>query len=196
MVFLEKGQSMIRKILEWILGIVVLIFLVCSLANKETIKEQLGVIKPYLPGQYKVGVDLPAGEYVVVYSGDSYVELTDSPNGGIVVNDIFKNRSIVTVKDGEYIKFPKGKMYASSDAPKLEIKNETLPPGMYKVGKDLPAGEYKVISTEAGSCAEISINSTHAIEAILSTNLFTGSHYIRVVDGQYIKLFNCELKLK
>ncbi|MGJ0961046.1 hypothetical protein ACR75P_05045 [Faecalicoccus pleomorphus] len=63
--------------------------------------------KYYGPGMYKVGADIPAGEYNVKAStGKSgYLVLSSDPNGSdIITNDSFENNSYVAISDGQYLK--------------------------------------------------------------------------------------------
>lgn len=155
--------------------------------------------KYYRAGQYKIPNDLPAGEYVVIADGNSYIEVTKDSTGSfdsIIANDMFKNRSIISVKEGQYLKVQNGKIYEFSKAPKVKDKEGLLSSGMYKVGVDFPAGEYKVISKGRDSYIEISSTSSHQFDDILSNDLFQGDRYIKVSDGQYLKFFNCEIKIK
>ena len=166
-------------------------------ASVTATQEAAPNVKTYKAGQYKVGTDIPAGEYVVLSKGDGYVEVAQDSSGkleSIVVNDIFSNRSIISVSDGEYFKVQNGTIYASADAPKVEATDGVLPAGMYQIGKDLPAGEYKVISKNDGSYIEVSAASTHTMADIVSNDIFTGERYITVQDGQYLKLYGAELK--
>ncbi len=55
---------------------------------------------------------------------------------------------------------------------------------MYKVGSDIPAGEYKVEASGDGYI-EVSNNSTHSLNAIATNDYFQGTKYVTVKDGQY-----------
>ena len=61
----------------------------------------------YGPGTYKVGTDIPAGEYKLTAEKDDtgYYEVkTDmSSDGGIESNSLFKGNEYVVVQDGEYL---------------------------------------------------------------------------------------------
>ena len=198
---------MLKKILKWGAGLMVLIGSCAgdnstkSTSSSATAKATQDVpkVKTYSAGQYKIGKDLPAGEYVVISNGDSYIELASDSTGNfssIIANDVFKNRSVITVQDGQYLKVQRGTIYAAKDAPKVELKNGMLPSGMYKVGIDFPAGEHKVTSNGGDSYIEVSRDSSHNMSSIISNDLFTGDRYIQVSDGQYLKFFNCEVKIK
>ncbi|WP_019850340.1 hypothetical protein [Desulfitobacterium sp. PCE1] len=155
-------------------------------------------VKTYKDGMHKVGTDIPAGEYVLMSNSFmSYFEVANDSKGtldSIIANDNFYTRSIVTVKDGQYLKLQGCKAYAFAGAPKVEIKDGFLPEGMYKVGVDIPAGEYKVIPEGMGY-VEVSSNSTHDLMSIVSNDNLTGESYITVQDGQYLKLSGAKLKL-
>lgn len=201
---------MLKKILKWGAGLIVLLVLIGSCAGDNSTKstsssattkatQDVPKVKTYSAGQYKIGKDLPAGEYVVISNGDSYIELASDSTGNfssIIANDVFKNRSVITVQDGQYLKVQRGTIYAAKDTPKVELKNGMLPSGMYKVGIDFPAGEYKVTSNGGDSYIEVSRDSSHNMSSIISNDLFTGDRYIQVSDGQYLKFFNCEVKIK
>ena len=140
---------------------------------------------------------MPAGEYVVISNGDSYIELASDSTGNfssIIANDVFKNRSVITVQDGQYLKVQRGTIYAAKDAPKVELKDGMLPSCMYKVGIDFPAGEYKVTSNGGDSYIEVSRDSSHNMSSIISNDLFTGDRYIQVSDGQYLKILQLRSK--
>lgn len=167
--------------------------------NEQKVTSQQPKVKTYKAGQYKVGADLPAGEYVALTKGDAYLEVAKDSTGNfdsIVVNDVFVNRSIISVMDGQYLKLQNATLYAAKDAPKVEPKDGFWASGMYKVGVDIPAGEYKVISDGGGSYIEVSASSRHTFEDILSNDLFEGDKYITIKDGQYVKFFRAKIQVK
>ena len=75
----------------------------------------------YKAGMYKVGKDIPAGEYVIIsYSG--YMQVSKDSTGSfnsIICNDNIENRTIITVKEGQYLELTEGKIYPIDIAPKL-----------------------------------------------------------------------------
>ena len=56
-------------------------------------------------GYYKVGVDIPAGQYVLESYGSGYWAVMTGPVGSsdIVDNDNFNGRASVNVRDGQYL---------------------------------------------------------------------------------------------
>lgn len=146
-------------------------------------------------GQYKVGTDMPAGEYVVVGSG--YLQISSDSSGefgSIVENDNYSNRTIISVTDGQYVQFS-GRAYTWDEAPKVDTSSGTLPDGKYKVGVDFPAGEYKVIPSGDGYLA-VSTSASESTNSIVTNDNFNTEKYITVQDGQYLKLNRASLKLK
>jgi hypothetical protein len=63
--------------------------------------------------------------------------------------------------------------------------------GTYKVGTDLPAGEYKLTSTDTVPAYWEVTNSSAPDAQIVGNDNFTGSAYVTVSDGQYLKLVRC-----
>jgi len=149
-------------------------------------------------GMYKIGSDMPPGEYVLLAKGMGYFAITTDSTGSldsIVANDNFSSRSIVAVSAGQYLELKGCEAVPIDKAPPVNTASGVLGPGMYKVGIDLPAGEYKVESSNAGY-VEVSSNSSHTLDAIVTNDNFSGSKYITVQDGQYLKLVNAKLNLK
>lgn len=63
--------------------------------------------------------------------------------------------------------------------------------GTYKVGTDLPAGEYKLTSTDTVPAYWEVTNSSAPDAQIVGNDNFTGNAYVTVSDGQYLKLVRC-----
>ena len=78
--------------------------------------------------------------------------------------------------------------------PKPEEESKVIKAGMYKVGRDIEAGEYKVIPEGSMSYVEVSKDSTGDLYSIVSNDIFDAEKYITVQEGQYIKLTGCSLK--
>lgn len=153
----------------------------------------------YENGQYKVGSDISAGEYLAV--GTGYIELaadSKGKSGSIIFNDnITDAQRYVEVRDGEYLKITgRLKLYQEKDAPKIDTK-ETIPAGQYKVGIDIPHGEYKV-STEGNGSSTITKTSRGTGGGNTVSHKYfqnAGSFYITVENGQYLQLKHAEARL-
>ncbi len=154
-------------------------------------------VKSWASGMYKVGTDIPEGEYVIITSKYTYFEITKDSSGefsSLIANDNFNNQTIVTLKNGQYFSFNGGRMYAFIDAPVVKPVDGLLPDGMYKCGVHFKPGEYKVIPSGHGYY-EIDKNSSHLFGAIISNKNFENDRYITIKSGQYIKLTRASLKI-
>ena len=145
-------------------------------------------------GEYKVGDDIPAGEYYVKCDGyNLYVEVSSDSSGdleSIIYNLNTVGGAYITVEDGEYLKIQGGNLYELSKAPDRGADNGYYKEGMYKVGEDIPSGEYQVEATSGLAYIEVAGDSRHQIEGIITNENFENSMYISVEDGQYLTLSN------
>lgn len=72
--------------------------------------------------------------------------------------------------------------------------NSIIKEGTYKVGKDIPAGEYIVTPEEGRTCYyEVSADSSG--DSIITNENVAGQDYITVEDGQYFKIKRGTAKL-
>lgn len=136
-------------------------------------------------GMYKVGVDIPAGEYVLITDiyGHGYFAInSDSSGDSILNNDNFATNAIVTVIDGQYLELSGCLAYKLGEEPTLDTTDE----GTFKVGVHISAGEYKIHSDGSGY-VEVGTSSAADYEIVTNDN-FEGDSYITVSDGQYLKL--------
>ena len=151
-------------------------------------------------GTYKIGVDLPAGEYVFFAKGMGYIEVASDSTGsleGIISNDNVSGHTYITVNDGEYLKLRSGEAYAVADAPSVVPTDGIYKDGTYIVGKDIPAGEYKVtVNSNIGmGYIEVSSDSRGALNSIITNDNLMEDSYITVQDGQYLKLSGAEINI-
>ncbi|MCH5271614.1 MAG: zinc ribbon domain-containing protein [Lachnospiraceae bacterium] len=171
--------------------------------SHENVVEVTPQYTIYKSGMYKVGSDMPAGEYIIFsednFLGSSYFELNSDSSGtlsSIIANDNFTTNSIITVNDGEYLKLTSCYAIPISEAPNVDTSGE----GMYKIGVHLPAGEYKVTASESSFTGygyiEVASDSRHTISSIIANDAFEGSRYITVEEGQYLTLSGCILELE
>lgn len=148
-------------------------------------------------GEYEVGKDIPPGEYLVISSGMTYVEARNDEQEGvdhIIFNDNLLNdaNTYVTLESGEYFQFEPGKMYAVDEDTTNKPDDGYYEDGMYKVGTDIPPGEYEVDLAEDSfldmGYIEISEDSRHNLSNIVSNDVIESSITITLKEGQYVKL--------
>lgn len=162
----------------------------------------IGSDSGYASGMYKVGTDIPAGEYVLVQDDSTlaYFQVSSSSDGkfeSIVANDNFDGRSIITVSDGQYLNVTRANIYSIDKAPAINKSAGYLTDGMYRVGIDIPAGEYKIVPTDnVSGYYELAEDSSHLFSSIIGNGLISNEQYLTIEDGQYLKLTRAKIILK
>ena len=144
---------------------------------------------------YKVGADIPAGEYILDPSATAYYQVASDSTGtleSIVSNDNFSGTRYITVSEGQYLTLTGCTAYPASYVSDGTIKNDNLSGGMYKVGVDIEAGEYKVTPDGSGYY-EVDSSSAGTLDAIVANENFSSDVYVTVSDGQYLKLSGATL---
>lgn len=163
--------------------------------------EAEATAKYYQEGVYKIGKDLPAGEYLLISYDDQYVGgymcvSSDSNQNDIIHNELFLTFHYITVENGQYLELTRcGAVSVEEDS--LSFKSyDDLGPGMYKVGVDIPAGEYKLTADKGALAAYSCIydNST-ASRKIISNDIINNNAYVTVKQGQYLLLKSCTASL-
>lgn len=140
-------------------------------------------------GEYEVGKDIPAGEYIIT-SCEGFSVYTDSSKSNKIVDDsVTHSRQIVTVKAGECFVVKAGIIYPIATAPKKSYGN-----GTYKVGTDIAAGNYTLSSAVGqGNIGVYYIysNSTHEKSALIAYKVFSKETYITLINGEYLEISSC-----
>ncbi len=117
----------------------------------------------YPESTYKVGAQIPAGEYVVkgnAASATIYAYLDPNDSDSKLSYWSSNKCVIVTVKDGEYLEAVWGDIYPIEDTADLKPADGIYKDGMYKVGFHMPAGTYKLTADVDTGYAEIYSSNT------------------------------------
>ena len=157
----------------------------------------------YPAGDYEVGVDLPAGTYLAVYSGPSeeqqlILEISSSsdPNDDdAVLNDgpWYPRNAYFQVTDGQFVHVSWANFY-NVDAVEVEL-DPFQQEGMFLVGKDLPADTYQMVLDEGEyvhpETAGYTIYSQMASPQPIPKASGSYTDTITLEDGQYIQCKDC-----
>ena len=140
----------------------------------------------YRASTYKIGTDMPSGEYIVFSERNSgYFSInSDSSGNSILSNDNFDYNTIVKVNDGEYLELSRAYAIPFDEVDSLD----TSKTGMFKVGKHIEAKEYKICSTSSSGYYAVYDGPLGKDENIITNDNFSGCTYITVKNGQYLKL--------
>lgn len=152
----------------------------------------------YGEGMYKVGVDIPAGEYCVYAESDKYggyyCVSSDSTGDSIIGNDNFDYNAFVTVVDGEYIELSRAYAVPVTAIDGTKYSINTSGTGTFRIGIDLPAGEYVLTSEYEDLHGYVCVYNDSRPDADIVTNdNFKGKKYITVFDGQYLLINRCKI---
>lgn len=84
-----------------------------------------------------------------------------------------------------------------SEAPAVNKSAKQFADGMYCVGTDIPAGDYKVVPTDSISgYYEITSDNSHKFENMIGNQIVDHELYLTLENGQYIKLERAKLVVK
>lgn len=151
-------------------------------------------VKTYTSGKYKVGIDIPAGEYFLQTASSlfGYMSVSRDSSGdldSIIENENFDTHHYITIQDGQYLELQNATAIPVNDMNKT-FDASNLEEGMYRIGIDIPAGEYRLTTTSERGYFCVYDNSS-AERQIQSNNNFESNDYITVVNGQYLLLSRC-----
>ncbi|MBE6850495.1 MAG: hypothetical protein E7504_01980 [Ruminococcus sp.] len=182
-----------------------------SLSSENALQETTGQesAEPTIPdkilgnGFYEVGVDIPAGEYVILADNTLdmsntpvlYAAVYTSPEGNdndAVFSGWIHNNTIIRVQDGHYVEIDHAKMYESSQESLLTPFENG---GLFHVGRDIPPGTYRIISDSNSSMGVYKVYSdlTFELDEIRDHNVFStnGSAEITLKEGEYLSMIFC-----
>jgi len=211
------AKMSIKKILLIVLGVIVIIFIIAGIAGGESkesgssVSSQEATTKTNTqtantnsfikPGMYKVGSEVKAGEYVIeATNNNGYFQVSSDSSGeldSIIVNDNLNKGEFryIIIKDDDYIKLQNCRMYLSADKTIQPKSLDKIPPSTYKIGKDIPPGEYKLKATTQYAYWERSKNPRDSIYGIIANDNIDDSAYVKVLNGEYFKIVGIEATL-
>lgn len=147
----------------------------------------------YEAGMYKVGTDIPAGEYYVCATTNygCYICVSSDSNGkNILENENFDTLHYITVENGQYLEVKRGK-FTSVDGFETAFDPSYVIEGMYRVGIDIPAGEYKLSQDSTYSGYYCIYDNSTVDRDIQANDNFDNTSYVTVRKGQYLLLNRC-----
>ena len=162
---------------------------------KVTKKTTTGSYRTYGESTYRVGSSIPAGQYALFATGSisGYFEISSDSTGSIssiIANDNFEYNSIITIKNGQYLKLTRCKAIPIAYA-KI---SPNVKGGMYRVGIDIKPGEYMLESTSSiMGYYEVASSDSHDVYDIVANDNFNGIAYVTIKSGQYLKLDRCKM---
>lgn len=148
----------------------------------------------YEAATYKIGQDMPAGEYVLFANASdvNYFQVSSDSSGAITsisANGVLKTNTIVTVSNGQYFNFIGCYAVPITEVTELDTSKE----GMFKIGVNLDPGEYQLWKIDGSDVSYYAImkDSTHKMESIKSNGIIDSREYVTVEKGDYLELQGC-----
>lgn len=148
-------------------------------------------------GMFLVGKDIEPGTYLYTLQDESETDanlaiansLEDFENYANVVLEPVFSQFYVTLEEGQFVRIRvKGTLVREADAAPISASV-----GMLKVGKDIPAGEYKIVATDQVSRYLIYKDATFKESSLMSSNFVSGEATVTLEDGQYINIVNGQI---
>lgn len=141
------------------------------------------------PGMYKVGSTLDAGIYRIISDAEygMYVISSDANQEDIIDFSAITTHSYFEIVDDQYLKLDGTFAVPMDEVDPIFIEDNTIGPGTYFVGYDIPAGEYEVIQDE--ETAMYVIYDSLDKSEIASMSAITNNAFVEVEDGQYLQLY-------
>jgi hypothetical protein len=150
--------------------------------------------KSYGPGQFKVGGDIPAGEYVLYPSDPDhpgfFFESKDANGDDNVNAGSFDYSAILTVTKGNYLELRNAFAVPAYENPIIDRTK----PGFFKVGTHIKEGEHKVKIMEGEDTAFYFLYEDSTLQDIVSCDSFEGQAYMETETGQILELRNAVLE--
>ena len=169
-------------------------------STEETAKNNEEAFKThpvYAEGMYKAGADIPIGEYYLEAKAGKtayFCISADSTGKSIIENDNFECHYFIEIEDGDYIELSRCTAVAIEDM-EVEFDSNNLTAGMYRVGIDIPAGEYKLTQASDFSAYVCVYDNFSKSRDIIINDNFNNQKYITVKDGQILLLSRCEASI-
>ena len=151
-------------------------------------------------GKYLVGVDLPAGDYIIygnnflfdgILAGSYKIYSSSAADAKKICSKTVGNWSFISLEDGQYIDLNRCYLY---DISKTDLVN-TKTDGEFRVGIDIPAGEYRLRETSSLNCYSVDSGYT-AYDKTVGFHMVDGQDYVTVEDGQLLDLSGCVIDEK
>lgn len=187
---MNRRQHMLLPVL---IVMMITILLPTAYANDDDPFEGM---RTYYEGQYRVGRDFIAGEYVLLNTSDysGYFAISSDANGrDTIANGLFEVNSIITVYDGEYLELSRCIAIESTDFYSSYTIKTDRDGTMLKVGYDIMPGEYKLIAA-TGTQGYYCVYNDSRQTKIVDNSLFKNSAWVTVKYGQYIVLSRCHIQ--
>lgn len=147
----------------------------------------------YDEGSYEVE-DYSAGEYIIVVDG-SYI-CSYSLSEDALDNKYTDSFTFLTVASGDFLTVSGGKFTSVENISPIDGLNTNYTSATYRIGIDLPAGEYSLVPNEDETYGfyKITSSSDPLESTIIDIDNFYETTVIQVNDGEYLTFDDCSIQ--
>ena len=162
----------------------------------------------YPAGMYKVGKNIPVGEYLFVVNEDEYsgkiILSSDSSGYDTIYEELFINNTYLILEENTYINFTGASAQLSFYHNMKQSDVHNIPEGTYIVGKDIPKGDYQLTCNDGPKKSSTDLEpfgywniyeSSHYDKRLIDVGTFGQFGYVSVEDGEYLEIYNCTASL-
>lgn len=152
----------------------------------------------YGPAIYKIGVDMPAGEYKIIPQADrAYICICSDANCRNIIRNHNSNGPLyMKVFDGQFVQIRHSYAVPIESATMFVPTQGMYPQGEYKVGTEIPAGEYKLTAlTNRQGYFSIEADIENGKRKTIANKCFDNSAYVSIQEGQILFLDKCILRV-
>lgn len=165
--------------------------------EKETQKQTTKFEEPekYGAGHYKVGIDIPAGTYIIFEDGTlgSFEYSEDAEGKDNSEFSFLSGHAIIEVKKGEYLEISRAYAIPYNEYYKFDVVDGYLGEGDYIIGDQIPAGEYRIEVVDDSAIPSYWIYDGVRRNKTVDWKYIENNHYINVKDGELLDLSGCKI---
>lgn len=190
-----KGGEKVKKFYYIFFICLVLISLsACGSSNTSDFSANYSSLPPeewvwYEEGEYEAGIDISDGEYYIKENGDG-ICLGSILTDGEEISLICKDFSLLYLKVGDVLQLEKGKITQARNVPPISKRG----PGTYRVGFDLPAGNYQIAPTKENAYFAVYPNAESLKRKVAFNSYSPVAQDVYVSEGQYLEVTGGEIK--
>lgn len=153
----------------------------------------------YPEGMYLAGTDIAPGLYYFRTLPDNFGYFAISSDASDEIDSIIANDTVATftfleVKEGEYLEVSGGEITPADQINPIQPENGFYGPGTYRIGVDLPAGEYTLEALEDSAYYAISSRADGTLDSIVTNNIFDTTETVTVKEGEFLSIDRCQIK--
>ena len=161
---------------------------------------QAGGARVYEGGTYRVGQDIPEGDYLLQEYDDAVfagvvVRAGEAADADLINYSVINRQVMIHLTSGTCVTISEARALSLEAVTVAGLENGTVAEGSYLVGLQIPAGSYTAKMMDKAPLSSYSV-----YDGILGTNaqlikfeILHGDAALELSEGDYVELSGCEL---